>query len=225
MIAVSYSRLSDFGRCPRYFFEKYVARSFKEETQVQSAGLQAHKALEEYTRSFTPLPVHLEHVAPLIEQIRATHERIEPERELAVDLHWQPCGWKEWGKVYIRVKLDLLGVKPGGTRVSVIDWKTGKISEGRDQMRLAAAVLFAHDPKIEVIDAAYVWTTHRHVDSFTIPRYGEAMLLQEYWDERAFEVQRCEESGNWQPKASGFCKKCPVAPDRCPYAKQRSRIG
>lgn len=218
MIAVSYSRIKDFEQCPLYFKEKYITKSFKEDSEAMSSGLEQHKQIEAHIRNGAALPKHLEHLAPLIANIRRAHEWVEPEQELAVDAKWAPVGWRDWDNVYIRAKLDLAAGRKDG-RLTIIDWKTGKVGEGRDQMRLAAVMAFAHYDA-ERIDAAYVWTGHKQSDPFTIERKEEESL-REHWEERAHEIQVADQHGYWRPTPSGFCRRCPVAPSVCPFKKSR----
>jgi len=217
-VPVSYSRITDFEKCPRYFYHKYIAKSFKEDLAAMSAGLQQHKQIEEFIRCGAPLPKHIAHLKDLIANLQRTHEWLEPEKELAVDAYWAPVSWQDWDHVYIRAKLDVIGRRRPG-ELTIIDWKSGKVSEGRDQMRLAVAVAMAEYPDTELVRAAYVWTQHRQSDHFVVPR-EEVEEIREHFDERAYEIQVAGATGNWRPRPSRFCKRCSVSPQHCEYKRR-----
>lgn len=221
MIAVSYSRIIDFEKCPRYFQHKYILKSFKEDSAAMSSGLQQHKQIENFILGRAALPKPLTHLAGLIADLKQAHEWVEPEMALAVDINWQPRGWKDWDNVYIRSKLDLVG-QPREGELSIFDWKTGKVSEQRDQMRLGAAVAVATFPGTKLIHAAYVWTQHKQSDLFTISQ-DEVASIREHFDERADEIQAANDSSNWRPTPSGFCTRCPVSERQCEFKRRRIR--
>ena len=61
--------------------------------------------------------------------------------------------------MWFRTVLDVVKYRPNG-RALVIDWKTGKVSDDMTQLALSAATLFAHDPKLQEINTALIFTAY-----------------------------------------------------------------
>lgn len=216
-IAWSHSALNSFETCPRRHYltrvTKIVGDPPSEHTQW---GRDVHKALEQRLDGKAALPAHLEHYEPLIQKLTSKHGKRLNEAKFAVDKNFKPCGWRD-PATWCRVIVDT-GIV-GTTSAFLGDWKTGNRKPDSDQLKLSAAVGFAHYPYLETIHTAFIWLKEKKLDSemFTHEQ------VQDIWNEFLPRVKRLElahQTNTWGPKPSGLCGKwCPVTKQHCEFGR------
>lgn len=202
----SYSVLTSFETCPRRHYLTKVARSVVEpQTEALMWGNEVHKALE-LRQKGTPLPAKLNHFDPLCQMLMSKHGKKVIEGRFAIDASFRPVGWKD-STTWCRAVVDtgVVGVKSA----FLGDWKTGNRKPDSDQLKLSAAIGFAHYPYLETIHTAFIWLKEKKLDSevFTHEQVGNI------WNDFLPRVKRLEaahQANKWDPKPSGLCKRhCP----------------
>ena len=110
--------------------------------------------------------------------------------------------------------LDVVKYRPNG-RALVIDWKTGKVSDDMTQLALSAATLFAHDPKLQEINTALIFTAYgEHVTE----SYSRSDVTS-IWSRMLPKVNRlvdAHQTQHYPPNPGGLCRRwCSVT--SCPF--------
>ena len=209
----SYSSLSAFETCPRQYDlvrNKKLVKDAPGEAQLW--GTWCHKQLEDRLGDSTPLPDALHHLEPLMAKIEAWPGQLLLEQQLAVGPDFEPAGWWEsWARGIVDV------AKVHQTKAVVLDYKTGKRKPGSDQLKMAAAISFAHYPKVNTITTGYVWLKENKLDKEVFIREQAATIWQSFLP-RVRRLEIAYDTDNWVPRPSGLCKKwCPVGRVNCEF--------
>jgi CRISPR/Cas system-associated exonuclease Cas4 (RecB family) len=218
-LAWSYSRVECFEQCPRKFQLQNLikAENFKFRTNpITERGKAVHTSLENALLG-EPLPPELEHVAPIIAAIKAEYPEVQTERDIAFDRQLNMCDWFDTQVCWFRAQLDVLAIN--GTKAIIYDWKTGKVRDKPDQLRLYAAVVFLLYPEVQEVHTAFIFVDHTKICDATYTRDQ----FQSIWDEfqeRADLIQIANESNQWPPRKNHLCNWCDAKKDQCVYAKK-----
>jgi hypothetical protein len=217
-IAWSFSVLDSFETCPRRHNLTKVAKIVQQDPPSQQIqwGRDAHTALENRMAGTAPLPAALQHYEPLVQKLTSKHGKRLNETKFAIDKNFKPCSWRA-PTTWCRVIVDT-GIV-GTTSAFLADWKTGNRKPNSDQLKLSAAVGFAHYPHLESIHTAFIWLKEKKLDSemFTHEQ------VQTIWNDFLPRVKRLElahQTNTWQPRPSGLCGKwCPVTKQHCEFGR------
>lgn len=211
----SYSSLQSFETCPRRHYLTKISKVVVEPTTPALAGGRAvHKAMEDGVNGKV-IPEAYFGYKPIINRIRAAPGQKQTERKWGLDRNLHPVDF--FAKdVWVRGVLDLTIVHP--TMAIVIDYKTGKVKQDSDQLKLFAAAGFAMYPFAEKIKTGYMWLDHDKITDETYLRQDTAPIWQEFMP-RIERMKRVEADGNWEPCPSGLCGWCPVGKQHCEFWK------
>jgi len=210
--AWSYSVLKNFETCALRYYSYNVAKNVIEpETEQLKEGNRLHKVFENRLKG-EPLPLGFAHHEALLASILNAPGVTYAEQKLAMTSSFTPSGY--FGKgVWFRTVIDCTKVRE--TSATVLDWKTGKVSEDETQLKLMAATLFCHMPAVQRIKAALVFVNYDHAERAEYVRED----LTEIWGEilpRVKLVERARQAQHYPPTPSGLCKKyCAVT--SCPH--------
>lgn len=205
--AWSFSALNNFETCPKKYHHLSIEKDYKEvEGEALQYGKRVHKALELLVGRGTPLPKDLEHMMPYVERFIAFPGVKKVEQQLAITKDFKVTDWRDWKGAWCRAVIDLALM--GTYSAVLIDYKTGKMKDdGFTQLKLAAAVLMLHDPKLKIIEVAYLWTQHDGV--MTKETYTREQVT-EIWNELLPRVNRFQHAfrmTEYPPRPSGLCRK------------------
>lgn len=170
-------------------------------------GQKIHKALELRVRDKVPLPGNLRQHEPLCRRFDKTSGSVHVEQKLALNRDLEPTEF--FAKdVWLRGVLDVIVQK--GKRAKVFDYKTGKRKPDSEQLKLFAAVVFAANDKVEIIDTSFLWLHTREVDSATFTRDDEPLIWREF-EPRVERMQEAYDRQKFPARPSGLCRGwCPV---------------
>lgn len=232
MIALSWSRLSDYKQCPLKFKLKYLDKNpmFKEDMTKSPhlvRGTNVHKKLEDYVIQRT-VPGHevkitslpeVESTKPFIDRFIDNYTTVIPETQIAIDINWQRCEWFS-RDAYYRAIYDLMAIRLED--IQIIDYKTGKIRDydggesGRGQLHLSAAIGLHLWPTVPKLATTYAYVDHKQtlVKSFTQDDREE---LRAHFDAEHLAVNTDKE---FRPTVNEFCKWCPATRNECPYSRK-----
>lgn len=216
-LAWSYTALTSFETCPRRHHLTRVTKLVSDPpSDAVQWGREVHKALELRAEGKAPLPPAMDHYEPLVSMLTRKHGKRLIEAKFAIDKNFKPVSWRD-STTWCRSVVDT-GIV--GTKSAFLgDWKTGNRKPESDQLKLSAAVGFAHYPYLETIHTALIWLKEKKLDSemFTHEQ------VQTIWNEFLPRVKRLElahQTNTWQPKPSGLCGKwCPVTKQHCEFGR------
>jgi putative RecB family exonuclease len=186
-----------------------LAAVLVEEGDVPDASTELiREAAELVTRWLTQWAVPVEHLVAV-------------EHALAVDASGRLVAW-EAPDAFIRGRLDLVGVEQ--QRATILDWKSGWVSEDEEGLRVAwapglyAALLWAWAPRLEQISVEYHYLRTGRVARVVLTRADAAETLA--WARAlasriAAALATPEDPRAFPPRPSTACGTCPWV-NRCP---------
>ena len=251
---VSPSRLEAWDRCPAAYRFEHVLRLPQPigDQRPRLLGSVAHALLEEYLREALrtgtrpPLATVSALAAALVEEgdvpdastelIREAAELVTRwlaqwavpvehlvavEHALAVDASGRRVAW-DAPDAFIRGRLDLVSVEQ--QHATVLDWKSGWVSEDEEGLRVAwapglyAALLWAWAPRLEQISVEYHYLRTGRVARVVLTRADAAETLA--WARAlasriAVALATPEDPRAFPPRPSTACGTCPWV-NRCP---------
>lgn len=208
--AWSYSQLKAFEQCPRKWYHTAIKKDFVEEKgEQQRWGDKVHKALEDrITQPAKEIPVEFHKYVSIADRIASLPGVTFAERKIALDDQFRPVDWFD-PSVWVRGIVDI--GKLDGPRAALFDYKTGKMKEDPDQLKLFAGIGFCIHPEVETITVALVWLQDMKLGT---PVTYKREQLPQLWNDFLPRVERmrvARETNVYEPKPSGLCKRwCPV---------------
>jgi CRISPR/Cas system-associated exonuclease Cas4 (RecB family) len=221
---ISPSDIDNYEGCPKRWHLKRILRDPRFKFQVTEAinyGNTTHEQLEKYAKHQTPLPEHLEYVAPFIDGLRAAGFDLYAELECAVTEDWTPVGW--WDKTaWLRGKADLVAVKED--QAIIIDWKTGKRKPDPTQLKIYGAILHTV-LGLRSAQGVFVWLKTQQDDKFEVNAVNVDEVRQEIVG-RIDAMKDAYERQDFPARTTPLCGWCPAL-DTCSeaiyYKVQRDR--
>lgn len=212
--AWSISRLQTFEQCPLKYQHMNILKDVKDEqTEWMTFGTEVHKACELRLSTEKPLPKKFAHFEPVVGKVAAAGGKLYTEQQMALDHDMVPCDWFH-PHTYVRGIVDVMRIK--GDIAWVGDWKTGKMKDDDDQLKLFALMVFAHHDRVNTVKASYIWLKDMQLTSSVFTRDETPSLWADLLP-RAKRIEQAVESDVWQPKTSGLCRFCPVGKaGKCP---------
>lgn len=224
----SYSSLKQFEKCPYSQYLKRIKRVEQPEPEADSPlvrGNAIHKEAEDFVSWETDkFPKSLKKFEEEIKQLREMYEEgmITVEGEWGFDCGWEPCGFTEWGTVWLQVKGDVV-IQHDKETFTIIDYKTGK-SWGNEVAHVQQGQLYAVALMIMYPDAQSIDVEFWYLDEGKKKRrnYNRSKLipLMANFDKRG---QKMTQETEFKPKPNVMnCKWCSYGVDKgngkCPYA-------
>jgi RecB family exonuclease len=211
----SFSRIKAFETCPKQFYHVNVLKQFPfEETEAMRYGTEFHKAAEDFIRDGTPVPERFAFAQPALDALAARPGEKLCEQKLGLTEELEPCGFFD-KNVWFRGIVDLAIID--GDTAWIVDYKTGKSSRyaEKGQLELMALAMFRHFPAVKKIRAGLLFVIANDFVKAAYPRKEQRDLWQKWLGEYA-RMEAAFDSGVWNPKPSGLCKRhCPVT--ECPH--------
>lgn len=215
MSAWSFSSLDLFETCPKKYYHLRVVKDVTEPPwEHRQEGEDAHRALRNRLYRGSPLPTGLAKLEGVCAQLDAAPGEIYLEHKIALDKNLNVVDWFD-KRVWVRAIFDV--AKVNRNKGVVLDWKMGKKHEESDQLELFAAVLMAWQPQVDEVSTGYVWAkddviTNSSLTTETFTRERDFSRLWGEFNKRAARIDKAFDTGVWQPKQSGLCRRhCPVS--------------
>lgn len=221
--AWSFSRLSVYEQCPAKAKYQIIDKLPTSQNDAMARGNNIHKMCEKYVKGqLDALPEELQLFDEEFDQLynmfhyQQNGVTVRPEEKWAFTKTWVPTDY--FGvNTFLRVVVDcaILNEKEG--RLTIIDYKTGKIRDGYDdQLNLYAAAGFAMFPGVSTISTE-LW----YLDQGEIKGGGEEVdddgkpiglyerdshdSLVKAWDKR---IKSMIVDKRFAPKPSNLCRWC-----------------
>lgn len=207
--ALSPSAIQSFEQCPKAWYETKILKKYPfVVTEAITYGNVTHEKLEHYTNFQTPLPEHLEYVAPVIDALREGGFTLVAELEVAITREWDKTGY--WDKnVFLRGKVDLVAIN--NKQAIVLDWKTGKRKPDPFQLNIYGAILF-HLFGLERVDVGFAWLKTKESDTYTITAENFPAIVTDIM-ERTDKMKDHYERQDFPARTTPLCCWCPALND------------
>lgn len=211
----SFSAIKLFEQCPRKYYHLKIKKDFKDEQNDAALyGEKFHEAAEFYVSEKAELPKHFWFAKKALDKLKALPGKKYCEYEMGLTEDLEACSIDD-PKVWWRGIADLSIIN--GTKAKVLDYKAGKSAKyaDTDQLELMALATFKHFPQVEEVDAALFFVIAKAFIRRTYNR-SQASELWAKWLKRYGRILTAIDTGVWNPKTSGLCKKyCVVL--SCPH--------
>jgi hypothetical protein len=230
IMALSWSRISDYRQCPGKFRLKYIVKApnfmLKDEDKSPALvrGGNIHKQLDAYVARKLKgeiieisLP-EVRGIIPLVDRIMDNYD-VTSERQIAIDENFNEVSWYD-KSTYFRVIYDLIGF---GQDLLLGDYKTGKLTDYSGslkelgQLHMAAVVGMSLWPKYEECSSAYIYVDHKQV----IPC---SFIRSEHYDQMKDKLmeEHCliNEDRKFDFKKNKYCGWCDAHSQQCSYSKK-----
>lgn len=160
LTAWSFSRYSDYKRCPLACKLKHIDKIQEPKNDAMARGAAIHDQAEQFIKGKLPkLPADLQPMAAELKLMKQRYKKraqsMVVEDNWAFTRAWDETAWNNWTACWVRIKLDCAHHEDETTLV-VTDWKTGKFrpelnEEYVEQLELyALAALLLHEHITEV---------------------------------------------------------------------------
>lgn len=237
LIALSWSRISDYKQCPLMFNLKYIEKAFPPEDASKSIhlvkGAAYHKQLEDYTywklgarqlpTDFSPA---VQQAIPIVDKMVTNFQQVWPERQVAVGYNFEPTTWFNSDgnpEVAFRSIWDISGVNPG--HAAIFDWKSGKVYDYEDesgQLHLSA-VMGNAIYGVDEVDIAYVYIEHKVIK----PNPPLKLTQQDFPHiKKHFQMifDEVNERKTWEPTPNKYCNYCKATPKQCRFSPKAGMV-
>lgn len=208
--AWSFSKIKSFDNCPKQFYHVNVMQEFPfRDTVATIYGKEFHTACEEYIRDGKAIPPQFSFIVPTMEKLSALPGEKHCELKMGLTADLEPCGFFD-KNVWFRGIVDLLIID--GDSARVVDYKTGKNAKYADvgQLQLMALSVFKHFPQVRKVNGALLFVIANAMvkQSYSVTDEG---VLWKPWLQKYAALAKAHETGVWNPRPSGLCRKhCPV---------------
>ena len=214
--AWSFSSLKTFDQCPKKFYHLKVAKDFQEDQNAEHLiyGTRFHEAAEFYIRDDKPLPPEFSYAKASLDRLKAMPGEKLCEYEMGLTENLAPCGFKD-PNVWWRGIADLIILRDD--MAFVLDYKTGKSAKYADkgQLELMALAVFKHFPQVKRVKAGLLFVIANAFPKAEYTAEQEPILWGKWLADHA-KMRKAYETGVWNPRTSGLCKKhCVVL--SCPH--------
>lgn len=217
--AWSYSRFNDYERCPLYFAEKHVRKSFKDAgSAAMDRGNDIHKGVAAWlTGAAEGLPrdafqnPRAEEI--LMELRNMPKDQVMVEQQWGFTHHWKPTGWfnsRGQPLTWLRVILDVGILYPDMT-AEALDWKTGKrYGSNQDQMELFAVGVMCKIVPVKHVTTRLIYLDEKGKNIEDIEEFP-ATHKQRLIDKWTKKVEPMFTDKVFAPRPNDKCKWCPLA--------------
>lgn len=209
MVKWSFSGLKDFTNCPRQYHEVKLLQNYvKPVTEKMQYGTDVHKALEDYARDSTPLPLFYQKYQPQVDALLEISGDKYLEYKMALTSDLKPCAF-DAPDYWVRGIVDFMVVD--GDTAYIVDYKTGSHRYAdTKQLKLMALMTFALFPAVQHIKAALLFITKGGFSSEEYTRDQIGKLWEAFGSDLAW-LEKAYETDSWPARPNVFCRNCPVS--------------
>jgi hypothetical protein len=204
----SHSVLTLFEQCPHKYYMIKVAKTVVEPQSEQMMwGNRVHKDLELRLGAKRKLPESSAQWEPLMQQIEGLGGKIQTEQKMTLNARFKETKWMAHD-AWLRCIIDYSVEK--GDKLIVGDYKTGKVKEDNDQLKLFAATCMTLRPHINAVTTVFHWLK---TDEVTTQRFerGDLPVLWQAFVPRTRRLDEAMAAKDFPKKPNGLCKAwCPV---------------
>lgn len=197
----SYSSIKTYEQCPQKFKFGRIDKLPEPSGEAAERGKALHSAIELSIKGeLETLPDEIAHLQGEINDLKAMNA--ETEKQFAIDQDWKPVTFFD-KKARFRGVIDIYA--KNGDRAIVLDWKSGKVRDYSDQVRVYAAVSFALDDELQLVKPLIKFIDQKKEQEYpSIPREVYPSLRAEI--ERR--MAHIDDDKVYAPNPGFLCKWC-----------------
>lgn len=211
--AWSWTALEGFENCPKQYYETRVLKDKYPfiETDEMRWGKVVHKQFENHVLYRSPLTADLAMHQQFLDAFLGQPGTAQAEQRIALDTNFRPCAYFDKSvEVWWRGQVDASKRDLARGYSHLVDWKTGKVKNNYDQLKLFAIHEFIAHPEINTVKIEYYWTQIKGSNGETYTRDQLPELIR-YFVPRLHRFADAFLEGVFNPKQSGLCAGwCPV---------------
>jgi hypothetical protein len=207
IITWSYSALNDFKNCPFKYWSIKIGKTVSDINTKNMEGADYHEDFQHYVARQRALPPELQKYAVVLDKFRKAPGTVLTEQQWALDQNYQPCGFKDWDRAWVRAIADLAILN--GSVAQVVDYKFGKPHKDPEQNSLVAAVMFQTYPQVMTVKSAYWYVLHNKFEPYDFKRENATAIWNTFLPavNKLAEAKRKDE---WPKTPNPLCGWCPV---------------
>ena len=197
----SYSSIKTYEQCPQKFKFGRIDKLPEPSGEAAERGKSLHSAIEANVKGESDvLPTEIEHLREEIKDLRSMNAVAD--KQFAIDQDWKPVQFFS-KQARFRGIIDIYAKDT--TRAIVLDWKSGKVRDYSDQVRVYAAVSFALDDELELVKPVIKYIDQKKEQEYpSIPREVYPSLRAEI-DRR---MTKIDNDTVYAPNPGFLCRWC-----------------
>lgn len=204
----SFSRYSDYKRCPAFAKYKHLDKLPVESGPAADRGTAIHKGAEAFIlQPKVKLLPELKLFKDRLYELRVMRKAVQAEAMWGFDRAWQPVAWNDWQRCWLRIKMDVSYLLPKKPVLHMIDWKSGKPKEDhKEQLTLYGVGGLRMHPSIQQAVGFLHYTDFgpKHDVKLTVKRAEETKLIK-FWEK---EVKPMFNDVRFAPRPGRYCDWC-----------------
>lgn len=211
MFSWSYSAIKAFKTCPRKFYHERVLKEYPfVSTPAAEYGKRLHSAIELYGKGVSELSSEFEFTRPYADNAKNVPGKKWWERKIAFTQNFEPCKYFD-KQAWLRAQIDYMSVDGEKKIARVLDWKSGSSKYvDKSQLELMALVIMKVYSDVELVKCGLVFVQENRFVQENY-RASDQTELWKKWEDDLIMMKGAYESGVWNPKQNGLCRKhCPV---------------
>lgn len=204
----SYSALGSWEKCPRQYWFAYHTDQPRAPNIYRDTGIAHHEKCETFFNKprAKKVPVELKPLTDYLLKVKSLGAQAE--LKVCFDRRWHECAYEDrWGVA----KVDLHWLSEGGTYLTVVDLKTGKVRDYSDQGRIYLGGLLARYPDVTRGHAEFAYSKTGEVVSGEgrgKPRPHTVQQIIGFQRELSARVKRMEADKKFPAKPGAACRWC-----------------
>lgn len=202
--AWSYSRFSDYCKCPQLAFYKHVKRMKEPPNPAMERGSRIHKLAEDYVAgNIRALPPELAKFKTQFAGLKKNKASVE--EQWAFNVSWGPVDW--FAKdAWCRIKVDVKNLLEKSETLVIIDHKTGKKRPGNElQMDLYAVGGFTMHPEVKFVRTELWYLDEGGLPTTALYEVEKYKVIRKEWEGR---VKMMMADKVFKPKPGAHCTWC-----------------
>lgn len=205
LTAWSYSRFSDYCKCPQLAFYKHVKKLKEPDNPAMERGSAIHKLAEEYVKGTRrALPPELAKFKEAFGAIKKNKALVE--QEWGFTVAWQPSSWFDMQNTWCRIKVDVADYRAHIDTLLIVDHKTGKKRPGNElQMDLYAVGGFLTYPTAKFVRTELWYLDEGGPPVTALYEVENFPTLKKDWEGR---VKPMMTDKTFKPKPGAHCRWC-----------------
>jgi RecB family exonuclease len=205
--AWSFSRWNDYRKCPKFAYFKHVLRLKEPGNEAMDRGAAIGELAEKFAKASKRAKCPAE-LKTFEQEFRDLQGRVVmSEEEWAFTKEWKKTGWFD-KDAWCRVKVDCAFVDETANKMTVIDYKTGKINELHlEQLSLYALAGFLVEETVAEVEVQLWYLDHGVLkpDQPKVYSRKDVPALKKEWEKN---TKPMLSDGRFQEKASKACTWC-----------------
>lgn len=205
--AWSYSRYSDYDKCPYLAALKHLMKQKEPPNKAMERGIHIDQAAQGFLEGkIAKLPPELKLLGKEYKEMKALKPKCN--QQWALDINWNPADWFDWDNAWVRIKMDAEARAKGDpTTLWVDDTKSGKPRGGYGaQLALYALGGFMIYPLVKKVRTRLLFTDHGP-DATVIEEYDRKNVpaMKADWMKK---IKAMFADRRFAPKPGNYCTWC-----------------